>query len=86
MHNDNDDIDHQSGLGTSGLIVSALQSHFRAKRDEAVANLSIYVNRSAGIGDHPNVLKECTALIEQISSAEESLRTVQSLFSRKSDR
>lgn len=85
MH-DNKDFDSQSDLGTSGLIVSALQSHFRAKRDEAVANLSIYVNRSAGIGDHPNILRECTVLIEQISSAEESLRTVQTLFSRKSDR
>lgn len=79
----NDAEQTDANLGTSGLIVSALQSHFRAKRDEAVANLSIYVNRSAGIGEHPNILKECALLVEQISSAEESLRTVQSLFSRK---
>jgi len=76
--------DEQSDLGTTGLIISALQSHFKARRDEAVANLSIYVNRSAGIGDHSNVLKECVGLIEQISSAEEGLRTVQTLFVRKS--
>ena len=83
MNDSNDMGQADSGLGTSGLIVSALQSLFRARRDEAIANLSIYVNRSAGIGDHPNDLKECANLVEQISSAEESLRTVQNLFSRK---
>lgn len=75
----------QSDEGTSSLIVAALQSHFRAKRDEAVANLSVFVNRTSGIGDHPNPIKECISLIEQISSAEESIRTVQALFSRKAN-
>jgi len=78
----NDD-QNQADASTSGLIVTALQSHFRAKRDIAIANLGVFVNRSAGVGEHPDLLKECASLVEQVSSAEESLRVVQQLFSRK---
>lgn len=75
------DTDRQAPDNSSaGLIVTALQSHFRAKRDEAVANLSIFVNRPAGVGEHNNLLKECIELVNQVSSAEEGLRTVQQLF------
>lgn len=75
------DTDRQvTDNSSAGLIVTALQSHFRAKRDEAVANLSIFVNRAAGVGEHNNLLKECIELVNQVSSAEEGLRTVQQLF------
>lgn len=69
--------------GTSALIVTALQSHFRAKRDQAVAHLSVYVNSPVGVGDHQNLLKECVDLVEQIAAAEENMRVVQKLFVRK---
>jgi hypothetical protein len=76
------DSDRQtSDNGSAALIVTALQSHFRARRDEAVANLSIFVNRPAGVGEHHNLLKECVELVRQVSEAEEGLRTVQQLFS-----
>jgi len=78
-----DDDQSQSDTSTSGLIVAALHSHFRAKRDTAIANLGVFVNRAAGVGEHPDLLKECASLVEQIGSAEESMRVVQHLFSRK---
>jgi hypothetical protein len=76
------DSDRQTNDNNSsaGLIVTALQSHFRAKRDEAVANLSVFVNRPAGVGEHHNLLKECVELVRQVSEAEEGMRTVQQLF------
>ena len=73
----------ETGTSTSALLVTALQSHFKAKRDQAVAHLSIFVNNPVGVGEHQNLLKECVDLIEQIASAEENLRVVQKLFVRK---
>lgn len=67
----------------SALLVTALQSHFKAKRDQAVAHLSVYINNPAGVGDHQNLLKECVDLVEQISSAEDCMRVVNKLFIRK---
>ena len=69
--------------GTAGLIITALQSHFKAKKDQAVAQLSMYVNYPAGVADHPNLIDECVALVKQISDAEDNMRVVQSLFVRK---
>ena len=80
MAKDSDRQTSDSNNSSAGLIVTALQSHFRAKRDEAIANLSVFVNRPAGVGEHNNLLKECIELVNQVSSAEESLRTVQQLF------
>lgn len=75
--------EQETATGTSALLIAALQSHFKAKRDQAVAHLSIYVNNPVGVGDHQNILKECVDLVEQIAAAEENMRVVQKLFVRK---
>ena len=75
--------DQNQSTGTAGLIIAALQSHFRAKKDQAVAQLSVYVNYPAGVAEHPNLVDECVALVKQISEAEDNLRVVQNLFVRK---
>ena len=73
----------ETGTSTSALLITALQSHFKAKRDEAVAHLSVFISNPVGVGDHQNLLKECIELVEKVSSAEESMRVVNKLFVRK---
>ena len=73
----------ETATSTSALLVTALQSHFKAKRDQAVAHLSVYINNPVGVGDHQNLLKECVDLVDQISAAEDNMRVVQKLFVRK---
>lgn len=73
----------ETGTSTSALLITALQSHFKAKRDEAVAHLSVFISNPVGIGDNQNLLKECIELVEKVSSAEESMRVVNKLFVRK---
>ena len=73
----------ETGTSTSALLITALQSHFKAKRDEAVAHLSVFISNPVGVGDHQNLLKECIELVEKVSSAEESMRVVKKLFVRK---
>jgi len=68
---------------TSGLIVTALESYFRSERDVSIANLSVYVNSPAGVGDHPSIVDDCTKLIKKISEAEEGLKVIQKIFRRQ---
>lgn len=75
--------DQETAVSTSALFITALQSHFRAKRDQAVAHLSVFVNNPVGVGDHQNLMKDCVDLVEQISAAEDCLRVVNKLFVRK---
>jgi len=48
------------------LAVTAMKSHFIAKRDRAMANLSNYIISPVGIGEHPDIVEECIKLIEEI--------------------
>ena len=64
----------------SNQIVKALISHFRASRDQAVAQLNVYVNSPVGVADHPNIVEDCTVLVKQVTEAEDCLRTLNNLF------
>ena len=61
-------------------LLTALRSHFIAKRDRAVANLNNYLNNPAGIGEHPDIVEERTKLLEDLSDAEGVLSTLEGLL------
>ena len=61
-------------------LLTALRSHFIAKRDRAVANLNNQLNNPAGIGEHPDIVEECTKLLEDLSDAEGVLSTLEGLL------
>jgi|6_EtaG_2_1085325.scaffolds.fasta_scaffold74638_2 hypothetical protein len=61
-------------------LITAMQSHFHAKRDRAVANLNNYLNNPVGVGEHPDIVEECIKLLEDFSSAEDSLKTLEGLL------
>ena len=44
-----------AAAATPQLIVNALISRCRAQRDEALAELSILINTSVGVGEHPDI-------------------------------
>jgi len=53
----------------SQLIMNAILAEAAAKEAKAIANLQNYMANSVGVGEHPDVVSECTKLIEQISEA-----------------
>ena len=60
-------------------LITAVRSHFVAKRDEAVANLNNYLNNPAGIGEHPDIVEECIKLLQDLSDADGVLDTLEGL-------
>ena len=77
------EIDAQDDVQYATLqqnLLTALRSHFIAKRDRAVANLNNYLNNPAGIGEHPDIVEECTKLLEDLSDAEGVLSTLEGLL------
>jgi len=61
-------------------LLTALRSHFVAKRDRAVANLNNYLNNPAGVGEHPDIVEECTKLLQDLSDADGVLATLEDLL------
>ena len=46
-------------------------SHWEAKRDEAIATLELYFQKSVGIGEHSKILDEIHTWTHQLSESEE---------------
>ena len=58
-------------------ILTALEDRYKAQISEADATLKIYLEKSVGIGEHPQHLDEVDKLIQKIANAEENLKVLE---------
>jgi len=63
----------------SQLIMNAIIAEANAKEAKAIANLQNYMNNPAGIGEHPDIVAECSKLMKDIAEAKELRETVQTI-------
>ena len=61
-------------------LLRAALSHHEAQRDEALAVLDVYFNKSVGIADHSNILSEVLTWTQKLTEAEENISTLNSNF------
>tara|TARA_R100000808_G_C2121069_1_gene132353 strand:+ start:570 stop:767 length:198 start_codon:yes stop_codon:yes gene_type:complete len=64
----------------SEKLLQAAFSHYEAKKDEALAVLDVYLNNSAGIGEHSNLLEEILKWTTVLAEAEENIETLKRHF------
>ena len=58
----------------------AAVSHWTAQRDEAIATLELYFQKSVGIGEHSKILIEINEWTSKLSEAEENLQVLEKHF------
>lgn len=58
------------------LILDGVSSYFVYKQRSAIANLQNYLNNTAGIGEHGDIVKECIKLVEDIEHAESCINLI----------
>jgi len=63
------------------LILGAIEAEAVAKRSKAVANFNIYIQNSAGIGEHPDIVTECSKLVQDIGEADSTIETLRRIVS-----
>tara|TARA_R100000008_G_C3551099_1_gene150457 strand:+ start:768 stop:977 length:210 start_codon:yes stop_codon:yes gene_type:complete len=66
----------------SKLIMNAIVAEATAKEAKALANLQTYMQNAVGVGEHPDVVAECSKLIKDIAEAREVKETVNSLIEK----
>ena len=59
--------------------MNAIIAEANAKEAKAIANLQNYMDRAAGIGEHPDIVGECSKLVKDIAEAKELRETVQTI-------
>ena len=55
-------------------------SHWIAQRDEAIATLELYFQKSVGIGEHSKILIEINEWTHKLSEAEENILSLEKYF------
>ena len=55
-------------------ILKALEDRYNAQISEADATIKIYLEKSVGIGEHPQHIEEIDKLINKIAQAEENIK------------
>lgn len=61
-------------------LQKAAVAHFEAKREEAIATLEVYFQKSVGIGEHSELLEEITKWTERLTNAEDCLESLNNNF------
>ena len=57
-------------------ILDALEAKYNADIAHADATLTIYLENSVGIGEHPQHIEECDKFVEKIANAKEKLEVL----------
>mgnify|MGYP001174709870 CR=1 FL=1 len=63
-------------------IVKALHKKYLGQIAEAEANVEIYLQNPAGIGEHPDVIDAIHSQIQKISEAEDNIKTLKEHFNQ----
>ena len=58
------------------MFIEALQKKYEAEIAVAKETISVYMDKSVGIGEHPQFVHEIDKQLEAISTAEEKLETL----------
>ena len=66
-------------------ILKALEARDEAVTADADATMKIYLEKSVGIGEHPQHIDEVDKLIETIANAEEKLQVLEEFREQKGE-
>jgi methylaspartate ammonia-lyase len=65
---------------TKNVLYDALKAQFEAKKQKALATLTIYLTNPVGIGEHPQHIDEMVKLAEQLAEADDVVKTLEKTF------
>ena len=61
-------------------IVRALSLKYQSEIESARANIELYMNNPAGIGEHPDIVAAVDSELMKLSTAEDKLKTHESNY------
>ena len=66
-------------MNLSNLIINALLTDAKAKEAKAIVILQNYFDNSAGIGEHPDIVEECSKQLKELADAREAIKLLNEL-------
>jgi hypothetical protein len=59
--------------------MKAALSHFIAKKDRAISDLEVYLNRPVGVGEHSNITEEVITKLEELEHSNSMIQMINSM-------
>ena len=60
--------------------ISGILSQYIGRKDEIIADLSVYLERPVGVGEHSDIGQEIRTKIEEIDRLDSLIETIQKYF------
>jgi hypothetical protein len=60
--------------------ISGILSQYAGRKEEVVADLSVYLERPVGVGEHSDIGQEIRTKIEEIDRLDSLIETIQKYF------
>ena len=67
------------------MFIEALTKKYEADISVAKATISVYMDKSVGIGEHPQFIHEIDKQLETITNAEEKIETLHKHYPNEDD-
>ena len=64
----------------SQSLIKALRRKYKGQLAEAEANIAVYMNNPAGIGEHPDIIDAIDSQVAKYAEAEEKLQALGSII------
>ncbi|SVC63592.1 uncharacterized protein METZ01_LOCUS316446 [marine metagenome] len=74
-----------SGVDVGEALLLALELKYEGDIAIGRANIEVYMDNSAGIGEHPDIVNAVDSQIEKVAEASEKLDVVRELLSTREE-
>jgi len=61
-------------------FIRALEAKYQANIEEALATIDLYLNKSVGVGEHPDILDVLDKYVALLDENKSKIETLRSLF------
>lgn len=61
-------------------FIRALEAKYQAKIEESLATIDLYISKSVGVGEHPDILEILDQYVSLLDENKSKLETLRSLF------
>lgn len=63
------------------ILIESFKSHARGHVDKHIANVEVYLENPAGIGEHSDIMEAIEMEVEQIAKYDDQLEMIKKYFS-----
>ena len=64
-------------------LINALLAHANGDMQKHIANVEVYLNNSAGIGEHSNVVEAIEGELDMIAKYHDQIEVIKKYFTKK---